>query len=625
MFDAVRNNKKIVQVFLVLIALPFAFFGLESYVRDGGSGADVAKVGGVGITQQEFQQVMREQQERLRNQLGQVDPKMLDNPEFRKAILDDVIDRRLLSLEAAQRRLFVTDDTVRTSIAGIEAFQQDGQFSNERYEALLRAQGLSPAGFEAQVRQDLTLQQLAGTIGQTGMLSTTVGERILALQTEQRQIQELILPAGSYLAKVKLADDAARKFYDENSQQFQTPDQARAEFVVLSQEGMAVEVSDAEVQSWYDGHKARYQQPEERRASHILIASETLGKDKARAKAEDVLKEVQKKPAAFAELARQHSDDPGSASQGGDLGFFGRGMMVKPFEDATFGMKEGEVSGIVESDFGFHIIKLAAIRAAKEKPLAEVRGEIVAELKAAAAGRKFAEAAEAFSNIVYEQADSLQPAAEQFKLKIQQSDWLGRQPNPANGPLANAKLLEALFSDDAVKNKRNTEAVEVAANTLVAARIVEYKAAALQPFEEMKPMIERMLTEREAMKLAKADGEARLAALQSGDDKQVWGASRRVSRMDARQLPPQAVQPVFRMRTDALPSYAGVELPGAGYALYRLNKVEAGEKLDDVRRQGLIGQLRTLAAQDDIQMYLDALRKRYKVEINEKALSTSER
>ena len=621
MFDAVRNNKKITQVFLVLIALPFAFFGLESYVSDGGGGADVAKVGDIGISQQEFQQVMREQQDRLRSQLGQVDPKMLDNPEFRKAVLNDVIDRRLLALEAAKRRLFVTDDTVRRSIAGIEAFQDNGQFSNERYEALLRSQGMSPAGFEAQVRQDLTLQQLAGTIGQTGMLSNTVGERILALQTEQREVQELLLAAGSYLGQVKLADDAARKFYDENNQQFQTPDQARVEYLVLSQESMPVEVSDAEIQAWYDGHKERYQQPEERRASHILIASETVGKDKARAKAEEVLQEVQKKPAAFAELARQHSDDPGSASQGGDLGFFGRGMMVKPFEDATFGMKEGDISGVVESDFGFHIIKLVSVRAAKEKPLTEVRGEIEAELKTAASARKFAEAAESFSNIVYEQSDSLQPAAEQFKLKIEQSDWVGRQPNPASGPLGNAKLLEALFSDDAIKNKRNTEAVEVAPNTLVSARIVEYKAAALQPFDEMKPMIEKMLVAQEAQKLAKADGEARLAALVAGDDKQAWGATRRVSRMEARQLPPQAVQPVFRMQTKALPSYTGLELPGAGYVLYRLNKVDAGEKLDDVRRQGLIGQLRSLAAQEDVQMYLDALRSRYKVEINDKALN----
>ncbi|WP_374328406.1 SurA N-terminal domain-containing protein [Azonexus sp.] len=625
MFDAVRNNKRIVQGFLVLIMLPFAFFGLDSYFNGGGVGADVAKVGDVHISQQEFQQALREQQDRVRSQLGQVDPKMFENPEFRKAILDDLVNRRLLLIEAGKRRLFVSDDAVRNAIASIDAFHENGKFSNQRYEALLSAQGMSPQGFEAQVRQDMTLQRLAGSIGQSGVLSNTVGERILALQTEQREVQEILLGLDAYQGKVQLADDAVRKYYDENSKRFETPDQARAEFVVLTLDGLEVKVGDDEIKAWYDGHKDRYQQPEERRASHILIATE--GKDKAqvRAKAEQVLKDVQATPAAFAELAKKNSDDPGSAGQGGDLGFFGRGMMVKPFEDAVFALKEGETSGIVESDFGFHIIRLASIRAAREKPLAEVRGEIEKELKASAASRKFAEAAEAFSNAVYEQSDSLQPAADQFKLKVQQSGWLGRQADPANGPLANPKLLAALFSDDAIKNKRNTEAVEIAPNTLAAARIVDYKPAALQPFDSVKAEIASMLRNEEAFKLALADGQARLAELKKGEDKQAWGAAKRVSRMDSSRLPPPAVPVVFRMNTDKLPSYAGVEIRGTGYMLYRLNKVEAGEKLDDVRRQGLLGQLRSLAAQEDMQMYVSALRSRYKVEINEKALNSSER
>ncbi len=625
MFDAVRNNKRIVQGFLVLIMLPFAFFGLDSYFNGGGAGAGVAKVGDVQISQQEYQQALREQQDRVRSQVGQVDPKMFENPAFRKAILDDLINRRLLLIEAGKRRLYVSDEAVRNAIASIEAFHENGKFSTQRYEALLRGQGMSPQGFEAQVRQDMTLQRLAGSIGQSGVLSTTVGERVLALQTEQRDVQEILLGLDAYLGKVKLADDAARKFYDENGKRFETPDQARAEFVVLSQDGLEIKVSDEEIKAWYDGHKDRYQQPEERRASHVLIATEGKDKAQARAKAEQVLKDVQATPAAFAEIAKKNSDDPGSAGQGGDLGFFGRGMMVKPFDDAVFALKEGETSGIVESDFGFHIIRLTGVRAAREKPLAEVRGEIEKELKTAAAGRKFAEAVEAFSNAVYEQSDSLQPAAEQFKLKVQQSGWLGRQADPANGPLANAKLLAALFSDDAIKNKRNTEAVEIAPNTLAAARIVEYKPAALQPFDSVKAEIETMLRNEEAFKLAVADGQARLAELKKGEDKQAWGAAKRVSRMDASRLPPPAVPAVFRMNTDKLPSYAGVEIRGTGYMLYRLNKVEAGEKLDDVRRQGLLGQLRSLAAQEDMQMYVSALRSRYKVEINEKALNSSDR
>ncbi len=622
MFDAVRNNKKIVQVFLVLIALPFAFFGVESF-RDGGAGVDVAKVGEVKISQQEFQQAVREQQDRLRGQLGELDPKVLDNPEFRQAILDDLIDQRLLFQEARKRHLFASDDAVRQAIMAVEAFQDNGQFSQQRYEALLSAQGMSPAGFEAQVRQDLALQQLAGTIGRSGIVSQRVTDKVLALQSEARHVQEFVLPVENYVAKVKLEDGAAKKFYDENTEQFRTPDQAKVEYVVLTPESLAVEVSEAEIKAWYDGHKERYQQPEERRASHILIAAEKLGKDKARQKAEEVLREVQAKPAAFAELARKHSDDPGSASQGGDLGFFGRGMMVKPFEDATFALRDGEVSGIVESDFGFHIIKLTGQHVAREKPLAEVRGEIERELKSSAVARKFAEAAESFSNMVYEQSDSLQPVAEQFKLKIQRSDWIGREANPAAGVLGNAKLLAAVFSDDTIQNKRNTEAVEVAQNTLVAARIAEYQPASVQPLAGLQATIEKLLVNQEAQKLARADGEARLAALQSGTDKLAWGADKVVSRMDARLLPPQAAPLVFRMDKSKLPGYAGVDLPGKGYALYRLSKVTPGAALDAARRQGLQGQLRSLAAQQEVAMYLSALRARYKVDVNEKALASS--
>ncbi len=628
MFDAVRNNKRIVQVFLALIALPFAFFGVDSYVRNSGAGGDVAAIGDVKITHQQFQQTLREQQERLRAQLGaQFDPKMLDNPEARKAILDDLINQRLLLIEAGKNRMFASDDAVRQMVGSVEAFKVDGKFSVERYEAALRAQGMSPQGFEAQLRQDLTVQQLAGALGQSGLVARTVSDRLLALQTEKREIVEYRLNVDSYLDKVKLADDAAKKFYDENSNQFQTPELAKAEYVVLSMEtiGAQLSVSEAEIKAAYDSRKDRFQQPEERRASHILVASDKLGKDKAKAKAEQLLAEIRKTPAAFADLAKKNSDDPGSAAKGGDLGFFGRGMMVKPFEDSAFGLKEGEISGVVESDFGFHIIKVTGIHAAKEKPLAEVRGEIEAELKKTAASRKFAEAAEAFSNMVYEQSDSLGPVAEKFKLTVKQTDWLGRQASPANGVMGNEKILASLFSGDSVKNKRNTEAVEIAPNTLVSARVLDYKPAALQPFESVKASIETLLKRQEAQTLAAKDGAERLAALNKGEDKLNWGAAKIVSRLDSRAISPLEAQAVFRLETAKLPAYTGVELPGSGYALVRLNKIVPGDKIDDATRKGMTQQLGNLMAKEEIQLYLAALRARYKVEINQAALEAKDK
>ena len=627
MFDAVRNNKKIVQIFLALITLPFAFFGVDSYVRNAGTGDAVARIGDTKISQQQFQQAVREQQERLRAQTGQVDPKLLDTPEARKAILDDLVDQQLLTLEANRRGLFTSDGAVRSTISGIDAFKVDGTFSQERYEAMLRGQGMTPAGFEARLRQDLTLQQLATAVGQSGVMARTVSDRVLAMQTEKRDIQEFRLPLDAYLDKVKLADGAVRKFYDDNSKQFEAPEQARVEFVVLSMEavGAALAVSDAEIKAWFDSHKDRFRQPEERRASHILIASEKIGKDKAKARAEEVLKEVRRNPAAFADLAKKKSDDPGSATKGGDLGFFGRGMMVKPFEDAVFSLKDGEISGLVESDFGFHIIKLTGVHAARERTLAEVKGEIEAELKKAAGSRKFAEAAEGFSNIVYEQADSLKPAADKFGLAVKQSEWVGRQANPANGPLANEKLLAAVFSEDSVKNRRNTEAVEIAPNTLVAARIVDYRPATLQPFDSVKGSIETLLRRQEAQAMARKDGETRLEALRKGGDGVNWGAVKSVSRLDPRQIPQPAAPTVFRMDSSKLPAYAGVDLPGAGYALFKLVGVNPGDALDDTRKQALLRQLNTLEAQEEVQTYLAALRSRHKVEINNAVLEAKEK
>jgi peptidyl-prolyl cis-trans isomerase D len=623
MFDAVRNNKRMVQVFLALIILPFAFFGVESYVSNVGTGNDLAKIGDVKVSQQQFQEALREQQDRLRAQLGgQFDSKLLDTPEARKVILDDLVDQRLLVLEANKRQLVVGDEAIRRTVGSIDAFKVDGKFSSERYEAALRNQGMTPAGFEAQLRQDLTVQQLAGALGQSGLVARTVSDRVIAMQTETRNVQESRIALDGYLGHVKLADGAAKKFYDENAKQFETPEQAKAEYLVLSMEtiGAQMAVSDAEIKVWYDGHKDRYAVPEERRASHILIASEKVGKDKAKSRAEELLAEIRKNPSSFAELAKKNSDDPGSAAKGGDLGFFGRGMMVKPFEDTTFALKDGEISGVVESDFGSHIIKLTGVHAAKEKPLAEVRGEIEEELRKTAASRKFAEAAETFSNLVYEQSDSLKPAAERFKLEVKQSGWINRQANPANGPVGNEKVLAALFSEDSVKNKRNTETVEIAPNTLVAARIAEYKPAALLPFESVKASIENLLTRQEAQAMARKEGEARLEALKKGEDKLAWGAIKKISRMDPRQVPPPAVPVVFKMDAAKLPAYAGVELPGSGYLLVKLAAVDAGPALDAARKQALVGQLATLEAQEEVKGYLAALRARYKVEINKAAL-----
>ena len=633
MFDAVRNNPRIVQIFLALIALPFAFWGVDSYLRSGGAGGDLASVGNSKISSLQFDQALRERQDQLRQSLGAgFKSEMMNSPAVRLGILNGLINQRLLLLDAEKLHLGTSNQALRDVIAGVPAFQEDGKLSEARYQAVLASQGTSPAQFEARIRQDLTLQQLVGTIGGSAFVSKTQAEQMLHLQAEERQFGEFRITAASFADKVKIEPEAVQKYYDENKQRFETPERIKANYVVLSLDTLLdqVKVSDAEIKKWYDEHPQLYRVPEERRASHILIVFDGDDKAKAKAQAETVYKEVQKNPSRFAELAKQYSKDPGSAQKGGDLGFFSRGMMVKPFDDAVFGLKDGEISGIVESDFGYHIIKLTGIHPEKERPLADVRGEIESELKRQAANRRFAEAAEAFSNMVYEQSDSLQPVAEKFGLKIQQTGWLPRNPDAQTlasiGRLGNEKLLAALFSNDAVKEKRNTEAVEIAPNTLVAARVVEHEPAEIRPLEAVKSDIEKRLKADAAMQQARQAGEARLTELRKGDDKTPWSKSLSVSRLEAgkAKLPWAALQAIFKADVHKLPAYVGVDV-GDAYTLFKITKVAQPEKIDEAQMSALKSEYTKVVSQEDLAAYLSGLRSRYEIDVNRSLLESRDR
>ncbi|MDR2239423.1 MAG: SurA N-terminal domain-containing protein [Zoogloeaceae bacterium] len=634
MFDAVRNNKRIVQGFLLLITLPFVFWGVDSYFRGGGGAGEVARVGDSPVSQQEFAQTLREQQDRLREQAGaDFNPALFDTPEAREAVLDALVVRRLLLLHAAKSNFAISDAELIDVIGSIPALQENGQFSKQRYVQALQAQGLTQTGFEAQVRQDLTQQQLVRAVSDTALVSNAAIERIIAIQLEERLVSEAIIQPAQHAAQVKLAADAAATYYEKNRKQFEIPQQIRAEFVVLSRDGFAeqIKITPEEIRSAYEKDASKYAKQEERRASHILIESPADAPEAeqkaARAKAEALLEQVKKNPADFARLAKEHSQDPGSAVKGGDLGFFTRDGMVKPFADAAFSLKENQISGVVRSEFGFHIIQLTGIRPGNANGFEEARHAIEAELKLAAAARKFAEAVETFSNTVYEQPDSLKPAAEMFKLPVQQTGFFDPANRTAAGPLAgNEKLFSALFADDALKNRRNTDAVEVAPNTLVAARVAEVKPAELRSFESVKAEIEKMLVAEETARLTYKDGEDKLARLNGGEAVPLtWGPVQTIGRQPMRGLPADVQRAIFAVKAGKLPAYTGVRLPGGAYGLFRVSEIRSGGKgSDDARRKVQRAQLTQLIGMEDFNAYLEALRERYGVQINRAALERGE-
>lgn len=627
MFEFIRTHQRLMQLALLLFIFPsFAFVGIQSYAHFGDADDTVAKVGGQTISLQEWQSAQQEQMEQFRQRFGsQFDPKLFDTPEAKRRILDNLVSQRVLGIEAARDHLSVSDKALQESILAISGLTNaEGKFDGDRYRSLLAAQGMTPAMYEARLRQDLALQQLNASIQSTGFAPKTVANRLSELNDQERQIQELSFKAASFISQVKPTDDMLKRYYNENIRQFETAEQVSAEYVVLDSSVLAsqVNVSDADIKSYYDQNAKRYTVDEQRRASHILIA---VKKDAsaaeitaAKAKATGLLEQVKTNPASFAKLAKENSDDSGSGEKGGDLDVFGRGMMVKPFEDAVFKMKLGELSNLVRSDFGFHIIKVTEIKPAAVKTLDEVKPEIAAEIKKQLAAKKYAEAAEIFTNTAYEQGDSLKGVADRLKLKIETAKGLKRVPDTNVGPevlVNNLKFLNALFSNDVLKNKHNTEAVEVAPNTLIVGRVTEYKPVARKSFEEVQPIVRQKVLEVEAEKLARKSGEAKLASLKTKDDLTGFSQSQVVSRTKNVDVNPAELAAIMRADTAKLPTFVGVEVQGLGYNVIRINKVSSPVMLDAARRQTEQQQIANVLAQQEMLAYTDVLKQKAKVKI----------
>ena len=629
MFEFIRTHQRLMQFALLLFIFPsFAFVGIQSYSGFGDADNTVAKVGKQAITKQELEAAQQEQVEQLRQRFGpQFDPKMLDTPEARQRVLDNLIAQRALAVEAARAHLFISDQALQQSILGIPGLTTpEGKFDVERYKSLLAAQGMTPSMYEARLRQDLALQQVNAAIQSTAFAPKTVAGRLSDLNDQERQVQEIAFKNDAYLPQVKVTDEMLKAYYDKNIKQFEVPEQVKAEYVVLSSEALAsqISVSDADIKAYYDQNARRYGVEEQRRASHILIAvkKDATAADvaTAKAKAEKLLAQVRAAPGDFGKLAKASSDDPGSAEHDGDLDLFGRGMMVKPFEDAAFRMKVGETSDLVRSDFGFHVIKLTEIKPAAIKTLDEVKPEITAEIRKQLAQKKYAEAAEIFTNTVYEQGDSLKAVADKLKLKIETAADLKRVPGPSAAPGApfnSPKFLAALFSNEALKNKHNTEAVEVAPNTLIAGHVMSYQPVSRQAFETVKPLLQGRVTQAEAEALAHKTGEARLADLRKKDDPSGFGAAQSVSRTKTTGVDGAALMAIMKADVTTLPALVGVDVPGKGYSIFRINKVERPATLDTARRAAEQQQVGTALAQEEMLAYLEVIKQRAKVTIKQ--------
>lgn len=585
MFDIFRKHTKIMMILLFLLIIPsFVLFGIDRYNQAGQSDEVVAKVGSVEITKGQWELAHKNEVDRLRAARPELDAKLLDSPQARFAVLERLVRERVMLVAAEKANLQTSDARLARflqedpTIASLR--QADGKLDMERYRQLAASQGLTPAGFENSVRQSISQQQVEAGIGRSGFVAAAPADVALSAFFEKREVQVANFLAKDYAARVNPSDADLESFYQANQALFKSPEHAKVEYVVLDMDSVkkGIKLAEADVRAYYEQNVARLSGVEERRASHILISAPkdapAADRQKAQAQAQALLKAVRAAPDSFADVAKKNSQDTGSASKGGDLDFFARGAMVKPFEDAAFVMKKGEISDLVESDFGYHIIKLTDVKSPKPRSFEELRAGLENDLKTQQAQRKFAEFAELFTNTVYEQSDSLKPVAEKLGLEVKTADNLQRQPAAgATGVLASEKFLSALFASDSVENKRNTEAVETAVNQMAAGRVVAYSPASTLAFAEVKPMVRARVVESRAVELARQEGAEKLAIWKKEPDKASLPGAVVVSRDQTQNLPTQLLTAALAADTTTLPAWVGVDLGANGYAVARINKV----------------------------------------------------
>lgn len=625
MFDFVRRHTRIMQFLLFLLIFPsFVLFGIQGYNRFREKGEPVASVNGVEITQSEWDNAHRVQIERMRNSMPNIDVKLLDSPEAKYSTLERMVRDRLLQVAAEKSHLAVSDQRLANELQqnpNIASLRRpDGSLDLERYRELLAAQGMTPELFERQVRFDLATRQVMAGLGASSFAPAALADVALNAYYQQRQVQLVRFNAADFVGKVNPTQAELEAYYKAHADQFMSAEKADVEYVVLDLASVekTVSVPEADLKTYYEQNQARLASLEERRASHILINApasvSAQDRAKAKAKAEELLAQLQKSPDKFAELARKNSQDPGSAEKGGDLDFFARGAMVKPFEDTVYALKKGETSGVVETEFGYHIIRLTDIRTPKQKSFEEAREDLQVEVRHQLAQRKFAEAAEQFTNLVYEQSDSLKPVAERLKLDIKQAAQMGREPVPGNAVLSNPKLLAAIFSADSIEKKHNTEAVDVGTNQMAAARITHYSPARTLPLEEVKARVHEQVVKQQAADLARKTGESKLAEFKATSQAQA-GETLTLSRDQKLQVPTQVVEAALRASTKALPTWVGVDLGQAGYAVVKVEKVLSREDAAAQNRDREHNQFAQWWASAEGLAYYNLLKEKFKVEI----------
>jgi len=571
-----------------LIIITFAFVGLNSYFNDTDEGYQAALVNDQKVSVYEYQIAYSNEQRRIKQMFGEnFDPDLFDD-QIKKTALDRVIDNAIIIQAASNAGMHVSDDQLAKQIQSIDQFKENGAFSNALYKQQIEQAGESTAGFEYRVRRGIVADQLVNGIVQSSFATKDEIELTHRLREQQREIAFVKIPVAAYNDAVKVSDQDIEAHYKANQNSYKTVEQVKLEYLELSTNSLmpAITVSKDELESYYEEQKNRYITPEERSARHILIEFGD-DDDKAKAKADGIYAKAIGGE-SFETLAKENSADVGSAADGGDLGFFARGIMDANFEESAFSLKVGDISEPVRTEFGYHIIKLEKIKEPKGKLFSEVRDEIETELKKKKAEKEYFDKVEILANMAYEAPDSLEAAKEELGLVIKASGFIGKSGGP--GIFSNRKVMDAAFSNDVLSEKLNSEAIEISSNHTVVLRLLEYRDAQVRPLKEVTAQIKTTLIAEKALAMAKVDAgliEQKIKAGTKGSEgvkvikgkKLSWNDKKWAKRDDS-SIPREIIDAAFllpRLAADEKISTKGLKLNSGEYALVVFSGIKDGD------------------------------------------------
>lgn len=571
----------VAAIILLLVGVPFILWGINNYFEIGSS-AKVAQVNGTAIGQQEYRAAL----EQFR---GQVDPAMLDSREFKRMVVDSLIDQTLLVEDARDRGYRLSDQRLGDLIRNVSVFQRDGRFDQQLYEALLRREGLSVREFEERLRNESLVGQAQEGLTQSGFVTQADAAAVVRLLTQEREAAFVLVGAEAFVARAGASASEIEQYYSAHPELFQTAEQVRVEYVHLAADSLAKAYTPAaeELKRAY-AEEGAAGTPEQRRARHILIALPPDAAPDAVRYAEGRIRDIEKQARAgkdFAQLAKKHSQDTATAAKGGDLGEIKPGMLPQPLEDAIKPLRPGELGPPVRTEFGYHLVKLVSYVAEKRKSFEERKPELTRKVRQRRGEEQFYELTEKLHTLAYEHPDSLMPAAKALGVEVRNSGWFTRAGG--EGVAAFPKLVEAAFSQEVLAQGRNSDPVEVNRSSLYAVRLLERRPAARRPLAEVRAEVERILgRQRAAEQAQKLAGEI-LAAARAGEPLATaakkhglkYQAPKAIARESHAGFDARLVQAVFKApRPEAgKPVYDSVALGEQGVAVFVLTGVRDGD------------------------------------------------